>query len=125
MATRKLNKAQLEAPQRLQPVASFDIDGNYVGPGSLQGVGYRRLVLSGSTVTWVSDAPASVVLCEIRCEGGMVRYRGDGPNPTATDGMPLWPMDALEYRGPVSALRFIRVDGAPVIHVDMQGVIGT
>ena len=43
----------------------------------------------------------------IECEAQSVRWRDDGTNPTTTVGHVLNPGDVLEYKGLLSAIRFI------------------
>lgn len=75
-----------------------------------------------ATAVGLSSIPANTVRATVQVEGGDVRWRGDGSNPTATDGM-LLPANAERDFAPASlaALKFIQVSSAATLHVTYWG----
>lgn len=73
--------------------------------------GYEKLAVSNTAVGFAalpnSSAPGYAL---IRVEGARVRYRDDGSDPTAAEGIPLNDGDSFHYNGPLSAIKFIRRD---------------
>lgn len=61
--------------------------------------------------------PQDSKIAYIQVEGGDVKYRDDGTNPTAANGMRLYDGSVLEYSGTLSALKFILASGAPKLNV--------
>jgi hypothetical protein len=53
----------------------------------------------------------------IICEGGAVRFRDDGTNPTAAIGMPLSIGTAFFYDGDLKKIRFIQQAATATINV--------
>lgn len=74
---------------------------------------------TGLTLTGVVPNPPSYAI--IRVEGGDVRYRDDGTDPTSSAGMLLKDLESLEYSGDFSAIKFIAVAGSPTLHVAFYG----
>lgn len=57
--------------------------------------------------------PTGAVVAVIVAEGGMVRYRDDGTDPTANAGMPIQvAAPPLVYTGNLAAIKFIQQQGA-------------
>lgn len=64
-------------------------------------------------------------LALIQCETANVRFRDDGSNPTATDGILLLAgANYYEYRGDLSAIRFLEVAINAVVHVSVYRETG-
>ena len=72
-----------------------------------------------STAVPLPSTPANVKYAVVQCEGNDVRWRADGTNPTATDGM--WMPAGTERifdSGAIAALRFIQAGPASVLNVN-------
>lgn len=61
--------------------------------------------------------PASAIMAAIVCETASVRWCDDGQTPTATFGNLLSSGTAMDYSGPLSAVKFFAVSGTPVLDV--------
>lgn len=55
----------------------------------------------------------------IQAEGGAVRWRDDGTDPTSTVGMILLAGSELDYVGQISALRFIAATDTPILDISL------
>lgn len=78
-------------------------------------LGYQQITSLGTATGMLVPAGASMVLVVV--EGGSVRWRDDGVDPTASVGMPVYAGASMNYEGPLSQLKFISSSGAPVINV--------
>jgi hypothetical protein len=84
-------------------------------PDITKALGYQKLT-SLDTVKSLT-VPAGAVMAIIQTAGQDVRWRDDGSNPTATDGMLLRTTETLTYNGQPSALKFIEAAAGATIHV--------
>lgn len=68
--------------------------------------------------------PTGANFAMIRATGGNVRWRDDGTSPTPSTGYPLLEGDELQYDAVTGlpALRFIALDGAPIVSLAYYGV---
>lgn len=117
----RLNNKQRRLERELVPVALYDpVTGLYAGKGALKALGYVNMPV-GSTAVPLGAAPEGTTITFMRCEGGVIRYRDDGPAPTATVGTPMYPGSSLEYDAQVGMFRAIRVSGNPILHAIFYG----
>lgn len=72
-----------------------------------KGVGYTKLTVS-TTPTGVGTIPTGADRAMLVVETAAVRWRDDGTNPSATDGVPLTAGDGMNFDGDLTALKFIR-----------------
>jgi hypothetical protein len=80
-------------------------------------VGFEKLAVSSTAVAFAS-VPARATSCLLVCETNAVRFRSDGTNPTATDGVPIAAGQPLTYNGDPSALKFIRQSADATIQAE-------
>lgn len=75
---------------------------------------YQRLVVPNSVVAIAPATLAGMAICTARLEGGAIRWRMDGTDPTAAIGMPLEADDVLPFPNIFDAqtARFIRSGGS-------------
>lgn len=102
-------------PQVATITFSVDKNGVYAGSGSLATPkGYQQILNTSLTSAQALTVPTGAARALIQNNGSQnARYRDDGSAPTATVGARLIAGQALDYRGPLSALQFIReADGA-------------
>lgn len=86
-----------------------------VRDATLQPRGYAKSgSLASAAALAVPTTGVSRVL--LKTEGQSVRWRDDGVNPTATDGMLIDVGDEFWYTGQVRALRFIETAATAVLH---------
>lgn len=75
--------------------------------GQRENAGFQQITsLSSATGLTV---PSGAILALINCEAQAVRWRDDGTNPTTTVGVNLAVGGTLEYRGDLSAIKFIEI----------------
>lgn len=70
---------------------------------------------------WLPAPPEGAASALVRVEGGTVRWRDDGQEPTETDGMPLYDGDPMTYDLTTQSLWFYPVDETAVLHVSFYG----
>lgn len=88
----------------------------YVKDGPRTGLGYQKITNLSSAVSLT--VPTGAHLALMRVETQDIRFRGDGVNPTATDGMLFKTTDGMfPYTGPLSQFRAIEVVAGAVLHV--------
>ena len=85
-----------------------------VKDASLKPLGYVKLTPTAATALTV-PAGARYAMCKTETQS--VRYRDDGTNPTATDGMLIDVGDEFWYAGNLNAVKFIETTGGAVLHV--------
>ena len=76
--------------------------------------GYKKLTVSSTAVGFASNdfARTGVNALFLIVETAQIRWRDDGTNPTATDGMLMSPGDPpFPYSGNPGLIKFIRVGG--------------
>lgn len=79
-------------------------------------MGYRQFVVpSGADGAVAPVAPEGATMVVIKAEGGPVRYRDDGVDPTATVGMPLAVGESMVYDARMANLRLIAQEAAPTV----------
>lgn len=81
--------------------------------GGMTPKGYEKLVVS-STAIALAAVPAGASLALIYAADADARWRDDGINPTAGNGIPLLDGSGLLYDGSLSAIKFIRQAGTDV-----------
>lgn len=80
-------------------------------------LGYEQILTATLAVATQLNKPAYTKVAYVQVEGGQVRYRDDGVNPTAAIGMLLVDGAVLEYSGDLSTLKFITESGTPKLNV--------
>jgi hypothetical protein len=80
-------------------------------------LGYEQILSATLAAPTQLNKPAYTKVAYVQVEGGQVRYRDDGTNPTAAVGMLLVDGAFLEYAGDLSALTFLTESGAPKLNV--------
>jgi hypothetical protein len=81
-------------------------------------IGYQQITsLASATSLTVPTTGGPVVWALICAETAGVRWRDDGPAPTATVGQPLAAGQCFQYAGPLTAIQFIAQTGSPVLDV--------
>lgn len=83
--------------------------------GSLTPKGYQRLA-DLSAVRGLA-VPESATLALMQAEGSGIRYRDDGPDPTANAGMPIPAGGSLFYNGDLSAFRVVQETAGAILNV--------
>lgn len=76
-------------------------------------LGVKQLVVAGAVVTLADVAggiPVGATVALIENEGGAVRWRDDGTDPTAILGQRILTDGILEYDAGLTAIRFIRIN---------------
>lgn len=80
-------------------------------------LGYEQILTVTLAVATPLNKPSYTKVAYVQVEGGQVRYRDDGVNPTAAVGMLLVDGAVLEYAGDLSTLKFITESGTPKLNV--------
>ena len=80
-------------------------------------LGYEQVLTATLAAPTQLNKPAYTNIAYVQVEGGQVRYRDDGVDPTAAIGMLLLDGAVLEYAGDLSALTFIEESGTPKLNV--------
>lgn len=70
---------------------------------------------------WRPVPPEGATSALVRVEGGTVRWRDDGVEPTMEDGMPFLDGESLNYDLTTQSLWFFPVDEDVVMHVAFYG----
>lgn len=78
-------------------------------------LGYQQITSLGTVQTLTVPSGATKAL--IQCTGQPIRWRDDGNAPTATVGMRITVGETLEYKGNLSAIRFIQEAASGVLNV--------
>lgn len=81
----------------------------------MQPKGYSK-VTSLNTVKSLT-VPSGASRCLLKVETQPVRWRDDGSNPSATDGMLIDVGDEFWYTGQVGAIKFIETAASATLHV--------
>lgn len=78
-------------------------------------MGYRQFAVPSGSAGAVSppDAPTGATMVVIKAEGGPIRYRDDGVDPTAAVGMPLAVGESMVYDARMVNLRLIAQEASP------------
>lgn len=88
--------------------------------------GYVKTSLTTAAVTKLGLPGATgttPVRAFIRVEGGSLRWRDDGVDPSATDGMLLNDGDSLAFDGSLGDVRLIRMAAVTVVvHASFYGI---
>ena len=64
-------------------------------------IGYEELVIGAAAVGLTAALVANAWLIVIRLDdGGEIRFRVDGPDPTPTSGFPAFALDMIEFHQP-------------------------
>lgn len=86
-------------------------------------VGYQKITGLNAAKAFTVPAGASVAI--LRPESQNVRLRDDGTNPTAAEGLLIKTGDTwYDYRGDLSAARFIETAGSATLFVLYYSVVG-
>jgi hypothetical protein len=81
-------------------------------------IGYQQITsLASATSLTIPTTGGPVVWALICAEAAGVRWRDDGPAPTATVGQPLAAGQCFQYAGPLPNIQFIAQTGSPVLDV--------
>ena len=80
-------------------------------------LGYEQVLTATLAAPTTLNPPSYTKVAYVQVEGGQVRYRDDGVDPTAAIGMLLQDGAVLEYASGLSALTFITESGAPKLNV--------
>ena len=78
-------------------------------------LGYEKI--TGLSSPKSLNAPSGARFAIIAVDGNTVRYRDDGVDPTATEGMPLGAGVMLTYEGILTAIRFIEIAASATLYV--------
>jgi len=81
-----------------------------------ESLGYVQ-VASVAAATGVGTVPAHTKAAYIQANGGDVRWRDDGVNPTAAVGMLLTDGQVMKYIGKIADLKFIDAGGTAKLEV--------
>lgn len=85
-------------------------------------VGYEKITSLSSSVGLSLPIKGNYILVDI--EGENVRYKGDGTDPTSTDGGLLLKNAQYEYGSNLNNLKFIEVTAGASINVSFFNMIG-
>lgn len=80
-------------------------------------LGYEQVLTATLAAATQLNKPAYTKVAYVQVEGGQVRYRDDGTDPSAAVGMLLVDGAVLEYAGNLSTLKFITESGTPKLNV--------
>lgn len=78
-------------------------------------LGYQRI--TGLATAVGLTAPEGAQHALIQAEGQAVRWRDDGTDPTATDGLSIATGTTFQYHGALAGIRFIEVGASATLHV--------
>lgn len=65
----------------------------------------------------VGSVPAHTKAAYIQVEGGDIRWRDDGTDPTNAIGTLVTDGNMIKYNGKLSAIKFIKASGTPKLNV--------
>ncbi len=77
--------------------------------------GYQKQ--SVSTAAGLANVPRGATVASLVCETQAIRWRDDGTDPTATDGMPVPTGQQFNYSGDLSKFRMIAQTSTATVHV--------
>lgn len=77
---------------------------------------YQKISVGASAVS-LSNVPGQATYAVIVPETQAIRYRDDGVDPTATDGMPVAAGATLTYTGDPAKFRMIAQTSTATVHV--------
>ena len=82
-------------------------------------LGYKKITGLSVVKTLADGAaiPASACYALLYVETQDVRWRDDGTNPTATDGVKLVKDKEFMYKGNLAAIKFLELAASAVLHV--------
>lgn len=85
-------------------------------------LGYEQIVnatLASATGLTLPTPPAGLTVgyAVIQCNGGTVRWRDDGEDPTTSVGMVIPNGGELHYVGDFNAIKFIDADSTPILDI--------
>lgn len=92
--------------------------------GWYKSLGYSQVNVSGAAVG-VGVVPSDTIMTLITIDGGDIRFRDDGVNPTASVGMKVDKGGVIKYDADPSTLKFINVSAAASVNVTFYGIGGT
>lgn len=84
------------------------MQGVLVADRPLRSLGFKRVATITSTVVALPDIPSNAAYAYIQADGGDLRWRDDGTDPTSTVGHYLAANDDLWYVVDRLPIRFIR-----------------
>ena len=87
-------------------------------------LGYTQVEVDDTAIS-VGVIPIDVTFTLLMIEGGDVRFRDDGIDPTASSGMRVDKGGTLKYDADPSALRFIAVSAPATVNVTFYGIGGS
>lgn len=99
--------------RKINPVTILN-DATYATP-----LGFEE-VSDLSTVSSLTP-PTGSQTALIQAEGEDVRWKGDGSDPTGTEGMLLLSGESIRYSGDLGALRFIEATAGASLNVSYYG----
>ncbi len=102
-----------------QPIPTFSMIGTYY-----RSLGYRQVAVSGAAVG-LGAIPDGTTFTLITVEGGDVRFRDDGVNPTSSIGMVVKKDGVVKYDADPAVLKAINVSDAVTLNVTFYGMGGT
>ncbi len=90
-------------------------------------LGYQQLTsgtlaaATAMTLPTLTGALAGLVpgYAVIQCQGGAVRWRDDGVDPTSTVGMTIPANGELDYCGDMSKIKFILSSSSPILDISI------
>lgn len=91
--------------------------GGATAPYAATPLGYQQILAATLAAPDALTVPTGATFAIIEPEGGAVRYRDDGTNPTGAIGMPLGAGQSLQASGAamLAALKFIEATGSAAI----------
>lgn len=100
------------------PVPTFSMIGSWY-----KSLGFSQIAVSGSAIG-LGVIPENVIMTLVTVDGGDVRFRDDGTNPTASIGMRVERGGALKYDADPSVLKFINTSAAATLNITFYGMGG-
>ena len=94
---------------------------SYQRPLGYQQISATTLVASTGLNLPTPPVGRPIMAAVIQCNGGTVRWRDDGTNPTASIGMSLATGSELDYYGEMTAIKFIVSSGTPILDISYYG----
>lgn len=86
-----------------------------VKDASLKPLGYQKITGLSTSQSLTVPIGARYAMC--KTEGQSVRYRDDGTDPTATDGMLIDVGDEFWYSGNLAEIEFLETTASATLHV--------
>lgn len=84
---------------------------------------YQQILTAQLATATALVVPPGTLEALIQCSGGLVRWRADDNNPTASQGNRLADEDGMTIRGAraLEAIKFIASSGSPVLDIAYWG----